>query len=56
LAVCRKFLMLECLRSLTLLDPSIMMGEWPYSWGAGKVFCSYQCWSCTNTYSVMRYG
>jgi len=30
--------------------------EWRYSWGAVKVFCSSQCWSCANTDSVTRYS
>ena len=29
-----------------------LMSERRYSWGAVKVFCSYQCWLCANTYSA----
>jgi len=47
LAVYLKVLMIECLFSLTLLDPCIMMVEGRYySWGAVKVFYSCQYWSC----------
>ena len=51
--------MLESLAFISVpsLDPLYYDGwKWCHSWGAGEVFCSYQCWLCANAYSVMHYG
>jgi len=51
-----KFWSLECFHFLRILDACNMVGQWCYSWGAAKLFCFHQCWSCASTNSVTRYN